>query len=98
MSTTTQDGWPVSAQGRAKKPGSFDVSYYYKYLERDAVVGAFTASDFSDGGVDGKGHVVNLNYQFAAKTMLSVTYFFNQLGVDNGKNYHRLQLDMNLKL
>jgi len=92
-------GWMAGfSAGKCKNPGSFDASYYYKYLERDAVVGAFTASDFSDGGADGKGHVVNLNYQLASKTVLSATYYYNQLSVDNGKNYHRLQLDMNFKL
>jgi hypothetical protein len=47
------------------KRGDWDVSLHYRYLERDAVLDAFTDSDFHLGGTDGKGYI--LEYSHALK-------------------------------
>ncbi len=84
--------------GRAKEPGSFDVRYSYRYIEKDAIIGAFTDSDFLDGGADGQGHKIDFNYQIASKTKATVTFFINQSGVVNSIDYNRIHLDFNFKL
>ncbi len=84
--------------GNAKEPGSFDIRYSYRYIEKDAIIGAFTDSDFIGGGSDGKGHEINFNYQVASKTKVTATCFINQKGIDNGKGYNRVHLDFNFTL
>lgn len=92
-------GWLTGfSVGKCKDPGSFDFAYSFRNVEKDAVIGAFTDSDFIGGGTDGEGHEVNINYQLASKSKISASYFFNQAGIVNGKDYHRLQLDINFKL
>jgi len=72
--------------------------YTYRYIERDAVIGVFTDYDFIGGSTDGKGHEANFGYQVTAKTKLEASYFFNQIGIDTGTDYHMVQLDVNFKL
>ncbi|MBT4482871.1 MAG: hypothetical protein HOC71_04235 [Candidatus Latescibacteria bacterium] len=84
--------------GKAKDPGSFDVRYSYRYIEKDAIIGAFTDSDFLGGGADGQGHKFDFTYQVAAKTNATITVFINQSGIDNSKDYNRIHLDFNFKL
>ncbi|MCE5252560.1 putative porin [bacterium] len=92
-------GWLAGfTLGKCKKPGSFDFRYSYRHLEKDAVVGAFTDSDFIGGGTDGEGHEINVNYQVAPKIKAGVTCFFNRQGIDKGRDYRRFQADMNFKL
>jgi hypothetical protein len=83
--------------GKTKTPGSWDFRYNYRELEADAVFGAFSESDFLGGGTDGKGHQLNLGYQIAKGWKLALTYFVNEKGLDNGKDYNRLQADLKFK-
>lgn len=83
--------------GKCKEKGSTGLRYSYRRMEKDALVGAFTDSDFTGGGTGGKGHELNFDYQVASKTKLSATYFYNETDVDDGKEYHRLQLDVQVK-
>ena len=76
---------------RAGKKVKF--SYNYRNLESDAVVGAFTDSDFKGGGTDGSGHEISLSYPFTKKIKLSVTHFFNETALENGRTYHRTFID-----
>lgn len=50
-------GWP-----RVDHPGNWSTFIAYKYVERDAVLDAFTDSDFRLGGTDAKGWVLGGNY------------------------------------
>lgn len=84
--------------GRVKDPGSFDIKYSYRYIEKDAIIGAFTDSDFLGGGTDGKGHKIDFNYQLAQKTKTTATFFINQSGIDNSKSYNRFHLAINFKI
>ena len=86
------------AFGNVKEPGSFGVRYSYRYIEKDAIIGAFTDSDFLGGGADGQGHKIDINYQIATKTKATMTFFINQSGIDNSKEYNRIHLDLNFKL
>ncbi|MFC1552484.1 putative porin [Candidatus Latescibacterota bacterium] len=91
--------WLAGASyGKASDPGTFDLKYSYRYIEKDAIIGAFTDSDFLGGGSDGKGHKIDFNYQVASKTKATVTVFLNQSGIDKSKEYTRIHFDLNFKL
>jgi len=86
----------VSA-GKCTTPGTFAGRVTYRKVERDALIGAFTDSDFIDGGTDGKGFEVNIDCQVAKGVVAEASYFVNQAGIDKGKKFNRLQIDMNFK-
>lgn len=82
---------------KCKDPGSWQLTYNWRRLERDAVFGAFTDSDFRGGGTDGKGHEIGAAYQLAKNTKLATTLFLNRHGIENGYDYTRWQVDLNVK-
>jgi hypothetical protein len=67
----------------------------YRYLERDAVLDAFTDSDFRGGGTDVKGYTLKFDYNLTPKVMARLFYLSGNeidgapLGIDV------LQLDLN---
>ncbi|MEK7322322.1 MAG: putative porin [Pseudomonadota bacterium] len=85
-------GWPQIA-----KRGDWRLSVAYKYLERDAVVDAFTDSDFHLGGSDAKGYILGGEYGIGDDTWLSARWLSADavdgppLGIDV------LQLDVNAR-
>lgn len=81
----------------AKKPGDWAASWNYREVEADAVLGAWTDSDFIGGGTGGKGHEFGFAYQASAKSKVAVTYFVNEIGLENGTDYKRLQADYSVK-
>jgi hypothetical protein len=83
--------------GKCKEPGSWELKYNYRNVEPDAVVGAFCDSDFIGGGTGGKGHVFGIGYQAGKNCKLGLTYFINNIGLDDGTDYKRLQLDTEYK-
>lgn len=90
-------GWLVGAKyGKCKDIGSWELSYDYRDLEADAVVGAFSDSDFIGGGTAGRGHRIGAAYQLAKNTQAGLTYFMNEKGADE-HDYNRLQLDVMFK-
>jgi len=96
-------GWLVGTKlGKVKAPGSWDVGYEYRDSEADSVVGAFTDSDFIDGGANGSGHKFSFNYGLAKNTKAGVTYILSDRDASGGDTkeddaYHRLQLDLVVK-
>lgn len=87
-------GWLIGCKvNKAKAPGSWEFGYNYRDLEADAVLGAFTDSDFIGGGTDGKGHKFGLKYQLNKGIQAGLTYFLNEAGADE-EEYKRLQLDL----
>ena len=90
-------GWLAGLTlGKTKATGSCAFRYNYRDLEKDAVLGAFTDSDFRGAGTDAKGHEFGFDYQIAKPVKASVTYFNNEIGIQED-SFHRLQLDLNLK-
>lgn len=67
-------------------------------LERDAVVGAYSDSDFTGGLAGGKGHRIGMNYQLAKNVQYGMIYFHNEVTLeDPDLDYRRLQADLKLK-
>jgi polyhydroxyalkanoate synthesis regulator phasin len=65
-------GFGSSATGTR---GDWLAGIEYRYLERDAVVDAFTDSDFHLGGTGAKGYVLKGDWWFLDRTWLSLRYF-----------------------
>ena len=69
----------------------------YRYVERDAVLDAFTDSDFHLGGTDAKGYYIGGDFAFTPRTFLRLRYLSANeidgppLGIDV------LQLDVNAR-
>jgi len=95
-------GWAIGFNvGKADKKNSWAVRYLYRELQKDAVIGAFSDSDFGGGGTNNRGHIVGLDYSFSKNVVMSLTYFLNTTAIskDDPKelDYNRMQLDLSLK-
>lgn len=90
-------GWLIGTKyNKAKEPNTWELSYDYRELGKDAVVGAFTDSDFIGGGTYGKGHRFGFKYQLHKNWQAGLTYFMNEYG-NNDRDYRRLQADLIFK-
>lgn len=85
-------GWPdVGVRG------NWRAHLAYRYLERDAVLDAFTDSDFHLGGTDAKGWIIGGDYGLMENTWVSARYMSSDaidgppLGIDT------VQLDINAR-
>jgi len=92
-------GWLFGVKaGKTKDTGSWAVRYNYRKLEKDAVIGIFTDSDFRGGGTDAKGHELGGSYQVMKNGTFNVSYFINKIGLNNNEtDFDRLQVDLQLK-
>jgi putative porin len=59
---------------RTRRLNEWNIFFNYKYLERDAVLDAFTDSDFHLGGTDAKGWSIGGNYGIANNTWLTAKW------------------------
>ncbi len=93
------NGWLAGIHvGKMKKLGSWAFHYIYREVEKDAVAGTFTDSDFRGGGTDAKGHEIGGSVQVAENTAFDVTYFVNTVGLEKEESdFSRLQVDLQLK-
>lgn len=84
-------GWP-----HVSLPGNWRFSLAYKYLEADAVLDAFTDSDFHLGGTDAQGYIIGADYGVMENTWISARWLSADaihhptLGIDV------LQIDLNM--
>jgi hypothetical protein len=96
-------GWP-----QVTAPRSWQVSFIYRYLERDAVLDAFTDSDFHGGGTDAQGYILRFDYGLLDNVWLTMRWLsaneidgdsFPQVtGFGAGKlGVDTLQIDLNAK-
>ncbi|MBL7222989.1 MAG: putative porin [Candidatus Brocadiae bacterium] len=99
--TSGQDtGWLVGCTlGTAKAPGTWQLDYNYRRVENDAVIGAFTESDFHGGRTGGEGHKVTAAYQVNKAAQVALTYFLSNDEDEsaNNDNYRKLQVDFKVK-
>ncbi len=82
---------------RATDMGTWNLAYVYQDLEANAVVGAFTDSDFAGGTSDGSGHTVRAGFSFPGGWSLALRYIIGDRGeaAGNQRDYNRLQADIN---
>ena len=86
--------------GKAKGKGTWQVSYQYEDLEKDAVLGLLSDSDFAGGGTDAKGHRLGGAYGIDKGWKVGFTAFIdNEFGTstDEPVSYDRLMLDISFK-
>lgn len=70
-------GWQVELAAGSRqtgRSGSWRTSVAYKHIERDAVLDAFTDSDFHLGGTAAKGYVFRTDWWFKDRNWLSLRY------------------------
>ena len=81
---------------RVTDTGTWNVAYIYQDLEGNAVVGAFTDSDFAGGTADGGGHTLRAGYAFPRGWNLGLRYILGDRGeaAGNLRDYDRLQADI----
>ena len=98
-SSSEDTAWLIGAKyNKAKKPGSWEISYNYRDVEKDAVVGGICDSDFIGGGTDGKGHVLGFKYQLAKNVQAGLHYFINEKNSSSIRDdYRLLQADLIFK-
>ena len=88
-------GWLVGLKiGDVIQRGTWSIRYSYRRLEKDAVYATFIDSNFRGGRTDGKGHEMGFSYGTFENTKITLSYFHNWLGIDDGDKYQRLMLDI----
>jgi len=84
--TTILDGKDIGYMARLQvgypetvKRGDWNVSLAYRYLGSDAVLDAFTNSDFGLGGTNNKGFILGANYGLDKNTWVSARWLSSNL-------------------
>lgn len=92
-------GYAVGAKfGKVKEANTWQVQATYQDLEKDAVLGLLTDSDFGGGGTDNKGLSLKGAYGISKGWSVGLTYFINDKNESTtGTSYDRLQLDTKFK-
>ena len=92
------DAWLV---GFKSKLDAFSLDYNYRDVQRNAVVGAFTDSDFANGTTGSRGHTVKLGYEIDKNFGVGVTYYLTKADyattTQKDANTNTLQLDVEAK-
>ena len=77
--------------------GDWNVTLAYRYLQRDAVLDAFTDSVFHQGGTDTKGWMLGTQYGLAKNTWLNLRWFSTD-AIDGPKySVDTLNVDLNAR-
>jgi hypothetical protein len=95
-------GWVAGANyGKASGKGTWQMGYQYQDLEKDAILGLTSDSDFAGGGTDGKGHRLTGAYGLNKRWKVGFTWFLdNEAGEGNLEtpiSYDRFQIDTSFK-
>jgi len=97
--TTDQDtAWLIGAKS---KVFGFNLDYNYRDIQRNAVVGAFTDSDFANGTTGSRGHKFKVGYDIDKNFAVGATYFLTKADFSSrtqrDANTNTLQLDAEAK-
>lgn len=85
-------GWP-----NVRLRNTWQTFFAFKHLERDAVLDAFTDSDFHLGGTNAKGWIVGGSYSFMDNTSLKLRYLSADAIVGPPLGIDVIQIDLNTK-
>jgi hypothetical protein len=80
-----------------KSRNDWQVFATYKHVERDAVLDAFTDSDFHLGGTDAKGYVVGATYGLSRNTWAMIRYYSTDSISGAPLSIDTVQLDFNAR-
>ncbi len=96
---TDETGWLCGVGfGKANLKGTWETILNYRRVEKDAVLAAFTDSDFIGGGTDGKGLEFQFGYMFTDKFKGAIDYFDNSKVLAASKDYRRAMFDLSFKI
>ena len=87
----------VLGDGELKKRGDWQTFAAFKRVERDAVLDAFTDSDFRLGGTDAKGYIIGASYGLAKNTAASLRIFSGDSISGAPLSIDVVQFDLNLR-
>ena len=91
------DGYATGiTYGSTSNPGNWSLAYVYQDSGANAVIGAFSDSDFAGGTSDGRAHTFRAGYAFYNGWNFGVRYVTGERGEAAGKNrdYDRLMADV----
>jgi len=87
--------------GAKSKVFGFNLDYNYRDTQRNAVVGAFTDSDFANGTTGSRGHKMKVSYDIDKNFAVGATYFLTKADyasrTQRDANTNTLQLDAEAK-
>ena len=91
-------GWLA---GVKTKVYGFGLDYNYRDVQRNAVVGAFTDSDFANGTTGSRGHKIKVGYEIDKNFSVGATYFLTKadyaVASQRDADANTLQLDVEAK-
>ena len=90
--TATNFGFIIGSKPR--NLWDWRVRYYYRVVEADAVVDAFSHSDFHDGGTNSKGSVIGVDIGVARGVALNFTYYNTEAETGLKDDRQRFQADL----
>ncbi len=61
--------------GKTTTPGTWSLSYNYRDVEADALIGVLSEATFGGGGTNVKGHKFTLVYQLAKNSQVALNYY-----------------------
>lgn len=96
-STDEDTGWLLGTRlNKAKDPGSWELTYDYRDIQADAVIGGFIESDFVASQTDSRGHRLVFKYQILKALQTAVTYYHAEDASSSNGNldYRRLLADL----
>jgi hypothetical protein len=101
--------WSAGLQyGRAAEPGSWELGYFLQQADKDGVFAQYTDSDIGGGSTDYRAHVLRAGYALARNWTVNLTWQLGETNLDEpvtvdgvglveGRDYKRVQLDMNFR-
>jgi hypothetical protein len=107
--TAHDRAWSAGLQyGRAAEPGSWEVGYFLQQADKDGVFAQYTDSDVGGGSTDYRAHVLRAGYALARNWTVNLTWQLGETNLDEpatvdgvglveGRDYKRVQLDMNFR-
>ncbi len=84
--SSNNQGWTVGVLlGKASDPGTFQVGYDYRHLDKDVFPGNLPDDDAWGGGTDGKGHKITFVYQLMKNLQLCGTCWLTEKNIAAGE-------------
>ncbi len=83
--------------GKAKDPGTMEVGYQYRYLEKNCVLPALAENTDTGAGTDVRAHIGFIRYVLAKNFDAKLNVALCEKGLDNGVDRNVVKLDFTAK-